>query len=74
MSILLLPFQVLGVPAKALLGLVGLFIAALANAVIFRWLLCIAAVQYQWIWVREIHLVVVMILSFVLTFVGSGKK
>lgn len=74
MTIILIPFQVLGVPFRWILGMVGVFIAACINAVIFRQLLCWCAFNFGWVSIGTGWLACTMIISFVLTFVGASKN
>jgi hypothetical protein len=74
MAIILVPFQILGVPAKWILGMIGVFIAACVNAIIFRQLLCWCAWNFGWTSVGTGTLAITMIGSFILTFVGVNDK
>ena len=73
MSIILFPFKLLAVPAKAILGIVGVFIAAIINAWIVAYIMKIL-VWNGHIYVGEGALTLSMLLAFILTFIASGSK
>lgn len=74
MTLFLLPFKVLGVPGKWLLGMVGVFIAACINAIVFRQVFCWCAWNFGWVGIGTGWLAVVTIGSFILTFVAADGK
>jgi len=69
----LLPFKILAVPAKAILGLVGVFIAAIVNALIMSYIVR-ALIWNGVINVGGGAITLSMLAAFILTFVASGKK
>lgn len=71
MSIFLLPFKLLAVPAKAIAGFIGVFIIACIYAVICHQLLCWAAWNFGWTSVGAGWLAITTIGAFVLTFVAA---
>lgn len=73
MSILLFPFKILAVPGKFIAGIIGIFIAAIINAIIVRQLCCwvIFNVTYHG---TLLTLNIITIAAFVLTFVAAGEK
>ena len=73
MSIILFPFKLLAVPAKAILGLVGVFIAAIVNAMIMSYLIRMA-VWNGMINVGDGAITLSMVVAFILTFIASGSK
>jgi ABC-type Fe3+-siderophore transport system permease subunit len=74
MSIILFPFKVLAVLFSGLGKGLGLFIAAVLNAFIVRWLLCVYAWNTGNAHVTSNVILVGMIAGFVLTFVAGSKK
>ena len=73
MDLILFPFKILAVPAKAILGIVGVFIAAIVNAMIISYIMKIL-VWNGHIYVGEGALTLSMLLAFILTFIASGSK
>jgi hypothetical protein len=73
MSIILLPFKLLAVPAKAILGIVGVFIAAIANAMIVSYI--VRALVWNGVFnVGGGVVTISMLVAFILTFMASGSK
>lgn len=74
MSIILFPLKILSVPAKAILGIIGVFLAACANALLFRYLMCWMAWNFGWTWVTIMTLNILMVITFIFTFVAAYDK
>jgi hypothetical protein len=74
MSLILFPLKILSVPAKFIFGIVGVFLAACANALLVRYLVCWMAWNFGWTWVTIMALNILMVITFIFTFVASGEK
>jgi hypothetical protein len=73
MDLILFPFKILAVPAKAILGIVGVFIAAIVNAMIISYIMR----SLVWNGVFNVGggaITLSMLVAFILTFVASGSK
>lgn len=75
MSILLLPFKILGGIGSALGSGIGSFIMAIVAAILFRQGACWCAWNFGWTWMTTGWLAGITIGSFVLTlYCGVSKK